>query len=397
VLHETPRVLVAHDYVTQRGGAERVVLSLLRAFPGASLLTSIYDPDATYPEFAEHDVRTLWVDKVPAFRRDPRRAMPFLAHAFSSGVVRDVDVVVCSSSGWAHGLRTAAPKIVYCHTPARWLYETADYLPEVPEALRPAVKAALPLLRRWDARAARSVHTYLANSSIVRDRIARAYGRQAALLHPPAALDPAGELEPVADLEPGYLLVVSRKRRYKHVEDICEAVEQTPSERLVVVGGLPDREDGRAWSPRLRGATGLSDAQMRWLYANAAALVAMSHEDFGLTPVEAYSFGTPAVLLRAGGYLDSSIDGRTCTFVDEPTVGAIRDAIARLRALPIDSDDLRRHADAFSEASFQAAIQRTVCAVLAPGAPDRDVPVPRTGCPVEPRGASNHWDVPRPA
>jgi glycosyltransferase involved in cell wall biosynthesis len=358
--NSAPKVLVVHDYVTQRGGAERVVLSLLRAFPGATLLTSIYAPAATYPEFAEHDVRTLWVDKVAAFRRDPRRAMPFLAQAFSSARVGDVDAVVCSSSGWAHGVRTKAPKVVYCHTPARWLHETGDYLPEIPAALRVPTRGVLPLLRRWDARAARSVQTYLANSTVVRDRIERAYGRPARVLHPPAALDPDGQQAPVPGVDPGYLLVVSRKRGYKNVEAVCEAVEQSPHERLVVVGGLPARAKGGTWSSRLQGATELDDAQMRWLYANASALVAVSHEDFGLTPVEGYSFGTPAVLLRSGGYLDSSIEDRTCVFVDRPTVDSVRDGITRLRSREFDPRVLRHHAVAFSEEAFQRSIRQAV-------------------------------------
>jgi glycosyltransferase involved in cell wall biosynthesis len=354
------RVLVAHDYVTQRGGAERVALSLLRAFPGASLVTSVFNAEATFPEFAEHDVQTLWVDRFPPFRREPRRALPFLAQAFGTRRTPPADVVVCSSSGWAHGLRTDARKVIYCHTPARWLYETDDYLPEVPAPIRPVVRAAIPALRRWDAGAAASAHTYLANSTLVRDRIARAYGREAQVLHPPVGIDPLGELEEVPGIEPGFFLVVSRKRGYKHVGAICEAVEQLPHERLVVVGGLPEREGGAEWSARLHGVSGLSDGQLRWLYANASALVGMSYEDFGLTPVEGYAFGTPAVLLRAGGYLDSSIEGETCVFVDRPEVADIRAGLLRLRASTFDADRVRQHGDLFSEKAFHASIRQVV-------------------------------------
>ena len=45
-------VAIVHDYLTQRGGAERVVLSMLKAFPQSPLYTSLYEPDLTEANFA---------------------------------------------------------------------------------------------------------------------------------------------------------------------------------------------------------------------------------------------------------------------------------------------------------------------------------------------------------
>src|SRR5215211_4815165 len=109
-----PRVVIAHDYLSQRGGAERVVLSLLKAFPGARVITSVYAPDQTYAEFQQFDVETSFLDRVPALRRDPRLALPLLAKAWDSLRVDDAHVVICSSSGWSHGVQVAGRKIVYC-------------------------------------------------------------------------------------------------------------------------------------------------------------------------------------------------------------------------------------------------------------------------------------------
>src|SRR5262245_17315694 len=107
-------VALAHDYLTQRGGAERVVLSLASAFPEAPLYTSLFDPQATYPGFRDVDVRPLRLNRVQLFRRNHRLAFPLLAPAFSS-LRLDADVVVCSSSGWAHGIHSEGRSIVYCH------------------------------------------------------------------------------------------------------------------------------------------------------------------------------------------------------------------------------------------------------------------------------------------
>src|SRR3954469_18342389 len=109
-----PRVVIAHDYLSQRGGAERTVLGLLESFPGARVVTSVFEPSQTYPEFGAVDVETLWPNRIATFRRDPRLALPWLASAWQAHRIDDADVVVCSSSGWAHGVSTSAPKVVYC-------------------------------------------------------------------------------------------------------------------------------------------------------------------------------------------------------------------------------------------------------------------------------------------
>ena len=117
---------IVHDYLTQRGGAERVVLSMHRAFPEAPIYTSLYEPDLTFPEFRDVDVRPSYLNRSRFLRRRHRLSLPLLAHAFSKMEVNE-EIVVCSSSGWAHGIHTTGTKLVYCHSPARWLYKRADY------------------------------------------------------------------------------------------------------------------------------------------------------------------------------------------------------------------------------------------------------------------------------
>ena len=182
-------VALVHDYLTQRGGAERVALSLTRAFPEASLYTSLFAPETTFPEFAEVDVRPLPLNRLAPLRTHHRLALPLLAPAFSRLRLKE-RVVICSSSGWAHGVSVAGRKIVYCHTPARWLYQPENYLRGRSAALRVTTRALRPALERWDRRAAASATDYLANSTVVADRIRELYGLEAEVLPPPPALGP---------------------------------------------------------------------------------------------------------------------------------------------------------------------------------------------------------------
>lgn len=354
-----PHVVLAADYLTQRGGAERVVLAIAQAFPAARIVTAAYHPEQTYPEFRTRAIETLWPDRVGPLRRDPRLAMPVLAQAWSSRPV-DADVVLASSSGWAHGARTEGRKIVYCHNPARWLYQPDDYFGGAGGAMRaarPLVRAASPLLRRWDRSAALSADLYLANSTSVRERIRRVYGIDAELLHPPVMLRPDDELDPVPGLEPGFLLTVSRARGYKNTALVVRAARRVAGARLVVVGHLePEDEGGDVLS-----LSGISDARLRWLYANAGALVAASHEDFGLTPVEANTFGTPVVALRAGGYLDSITEGVNGVFFDREDEASAAEAIEELRRWDPDRAAIAAHAARFGLDPFIARL-RELCA-----------------------------------
>ena len=354
-------VALVHDYLTQRGGAERVVLSMLRAFPGAPLHTSLYDPAGTFPEFAEADVRTAPLDRVPLLRRDHRRALPLLAATFSRLHV-DAEVTLCSSSGWAHGAAVEGRKVVYCHTPARWLYQSRRYLGEHGSpAARAALAAARPWLVRWDRRAAASADVYLANSTAVRERIRAAYGRDAEVVPQPHAVDPAGTATAVPGLDAGFVLCVARLLPYKNVDAVVEAFAGLPGERLVVAGAGPDEARLRAAAPANVSVLGaVADDRLRWLYASCRGLVAASYEDYGLTPLEAAAFGKPAAVLRFGGFLDTVAEGATGAFFDRPEPRAIRAAVARLLAEGWDERRIRAHAELYSEQRFVERLRAAV-------------------------------------
>jgi glycosyltransferase involved in cell wall biosynthesis len=354
------RVALVHDYLTQRGGAERVVLSLTRAFPDAPLFTSLYEPDKTFPEFAGVDVRPGLLNHVGPLRRDHRRALPFLAPAFSRLRV-DADVAVVSSSGWAHGARVNGRKIVYCHTPARWLYQPDRYLRGRAAGARAAGRTLRAPLVRWDKAAAATADRYLANSSVVAERIAELYGVEAEVLPPPPALTPEGPSALVEGVEPGFALCVSRLLPYKNVDAVVQAFAQLDGERLVVAGAGPDEAALRAAAPPNVTVVGrVTDEQLRSLYRESDLLVAASHEDFGLTPLEAASFGKPSVVLRWGGFLDTVREGETGVFFETPTAEAIADALSVARSRAWDAAAIRAHSDTFAEARFIDRIRAIV-------------------------------------
>jgi len=355
------KVAIVHDYLTQRGGAERVVLSMLKTFPDAPLFSALYEPESTYPEFADYDIRPLATNKVAAFRNHHRRGLLAYPFVFSSLRV-DADLVLCSSSGFAHGVRTNGRKVVYCYTPPRWLYDEAGtYLAGWPAPVVALARATGPILRHWDKRAAATADLYLTSSFAVRERINQTYNIEAMVVAPPIRPLAGGKKRIVPGVEGGFILCVSRLLAYKNVEAVAEAFAQLPDQRLVIVGTGPEMSRiTEIAGPNVTLVGRVDDEELSWLYANCAGVVAAAHEDFGLTPVEAASCGKPVAALRSGGFLDTVIEGKTGVYFDRPNARSIAAAIRTLIDLPWDVAFILQHAEYFLEAQFEARFKNAL-------------------------------------
>lgn len=364
-------VAIAHDYLTQRGGAERVAQIMVEAFPGAPLYTTLFERDATFPEFRELDVHTSVLNRVPALRADHRLGLALYAPVVSRMTV-DADVLLASSSGWAHGMSSTGRKVVYCHAPARWLYQAENYLgpDEGNVAARLRRRAAIaslavlsPSLRRWDRRQALTADRYLVNSSVIQRAVRDTYGIDAELLFPPPALDPDGAQTPVDGLDGPFVLSVARLLPYKNVDAVISAVARIDGLSLAVVGRGPDVDRLRALAgtdPDIHLLGGVSDGELRWLYDHCLGLVAASYEDFGLTPLEAAAFGKPVAALHAGGYLDTVDPLVNGLYFETPTSGDVRQGIARMIDQEWSPASIHEHAERFSRARFTGRLRDIV-------------------------------------
>ena len=358
-----PRVAIAHDYLTQLGGAEKIVLSMSRAFPEAPIYTMLYDPETTYPEFAERDVRVSAANKFAPLRKHHRVGLPIYPLVAQS-VFIDADVVLTSTSGWSHGFRTNGRKLIYCYSPARWLYLSDKYLGAESGLLkRSALALTRPYLKAWDRRQALAADKYYAISTLIKGRIADTYGIDAEVMFAPVAMSQTFNTEPITEMDSfgeDFYLVVSRLLPYKNVDVIVRAFAGS-DRKLVVVGKGPDAERLRDMkTPNVLMLSDLTDGQMAWLYKNCRALIAASYEDYGLTPIEAGVWGRPSVALRFGGFLDTIDEGVTGMYFDEPEPRAIADALDRFEAAAFDPDKIRRHVEQFTEDVFTEKLHNAV-------------------------------------
>jgi glycosyltransferase involved in cell wall biosynthesis len=346
------RVALAHDYFLVAGGAERVAASLHAMFPDAPVYTSAVRARGLPSTLDRALVRPTYLQRAPGIGRLYRAYLPFYRRAFESLDLSAFDLVVVSSSAWAHRVapRTRAPVVVYCHNPPRFLWQTSAYLrhePGVRRTLGAFATARLKRLRDSDLAAAAAATTYVANSVAVAERIKRIYNRDAEVIPPPIDVERFAPLP-----QDDFALVVSRLQPYKRVDLAIAACAQLGLP-LRVVG---DGASRRALETHAGGTTTflgrLPDEEVAELMGRARVLLVSAAEDFGLTPLEANAAGCPVVAFGAGGALETVIQGRTGVLFRDETVESLAGAISEALRTEWNRDSLVAHAAHYDVARF---------------------------------------------
>jgi glycosyltransferase involved in cell wall biosynthesis len=354
VMLEPGSIAVVHDYLNQCGGAERVVLEMTKIWPEAPVYTSLYRPGSTFPEFTLADVRTSALNRVPV-DKGFRSLAPLYPWAFNNLGILSHDVVISSSSGWAHSIRTSPRTlhVVYCHNPARWLYRPHAYLGHsVGRALMAPLSRGL---RRWDRRAAHLADVYVANCQHVRGRILDVYGLDAAVIYPPVSVDrftpsPRGDR----------LLVISRLLPYKRVDLVVLAATRAGI-GLDVIGVGPELDALRAIAgPTVAFHGRVDDEDVKRMLESCRALCVAATEDFGVVAVEANAAGKPVIAHASGGALESIEADVNGVFFTDLTVDSLLAAIRRADGLAAEPAVMRAHAERFSTRVFHRAMRELI-------------------------------------
>ncbi len=358
-------VTLAHDYLLVMRGAERTFGAIADLYRDAPIFTLLYDERGTGARFAGRRITTSKLQRLGATQSSFRRLLPLYPIAAEHMRLAAADVVISSSSAFAHGMRVpvGAVHICYCHAPFRYAwYEEERALAELPRVLRPALRVQLRRMRAWDLAASRRVDDYIANSKLTRERIRRFYGRDASIIHPPV------ETHRFAPGAPGdTLLVVSEIVHHKRVHVALEAARRAHAP-IRVVGSGPDHAALSHAYPEAEFHGRAGDAELAELYASARAVVVASMEEFGITAVEAQAAGRPVIAAAAGGALETVLDGRTGVLATLDDADSFARAIERVDRLDFDPAVAVRHAEGFSVAAFQGRIQAHVERVLERGA-----------------------------
>jgi glycosyltransferase involved in cell wall biosynthesis len=355
-------VALVHDYLLVMRGAERTFAAMAAIWPEAPIYTLLYDEAGTGGVFRGRDVHTSYLQRLHVRQSGFRRLLPLFPRAAERLPVQAYDLILSSSSAFAHGVRPGpdAKHICYCHTPFRYpWFEEQGALEEASPLIRPALRRVLRRLRDWDRRVSRRVTRYVANSQSTRARIRAAWDRESALVHPPVDIDRFSIGTP-AD----YLLVVTELVRHKRVDVALEAARRA-KRRIKVVGAGPELSrlrDGFGGSAEFLGR--IPDDELTELYAGALALVVPGVEEFGIAAVEAQAAGRPVVAAAAGGVLETVLPGRTGVLVPPGDVDALAHALHETPFDDFDPNVIKTNTDFFSPVAFQrrlaAEVERTL-------------------------------------
>lgn len=352
------RVALVHDYLTQMGGAERVLAALHELWPDAPVLTAVADRDALPAAWQAWDIREHRLGRNAVARREHRLLLPLYPTIFRSlgRRIGDVEVVVSDSSAWSH--RIAVPEgiahVCYCHSPARFLWNDRSYLEPagIPRGLGRLPALATARLRHGDRAAARRVDQYVANSRAVAARIEAAYDVAAPVIYPPVDVERfrEGNDPPVED----WFLVVSRLVPHKRIDLVIDACRKLGARLKIIGRGRQEAELTRMAGPDVTVLGALDDAEVAKLMRRCRALIVPAAEDFGITAVEAQAAGRPVVSFRGGGALETVVEGETGFFFDTMDAEALGAAWGAAAARQWDPARCRANAYRFRRERFQA-------------------------------------------
>ena len=365
------RAALVHDWFQGFHGSERVVETIRTGIfaPGArpDVLTFHAAHELLPPDLSDAIVRESRIAGLPGVRQRGhhpgrwRYLLPYMPSYFAKLDLSAYDLVISSSHACAVNVRPRedAVHVCYCHTPMRYAWMPHTEAERVSGIRRLALGALAGRLRRIDRDASRRPDSYVANSTAVRDRIRRFYGRDATVIYPPVDVDAFTPGE-----KSGRFLWVHRLVPYKQPELVVEAFRDLPFGLTMVGVGpleaklratLPPNVELRGWLPR---------DELARLYATSSGFLHLAEEDFGISMVEALAAGTPVVALDRGGARDivrQRIDG---VLVDRPDVERVRRAIRESAARTWDTESLAARAETFSRARFLAAFGAHIRSLL---------------------------------
>ncbi|MBX5442390.1 MAG: glycosyltransferase [Solirubrobacteraceae bacterium] len=366
------RVALIHDFLLDVRGAERTFAALADLFPEADLFTAVYDPRGTEGRFEHRNVNTSFLQRLRPTARTFRPLLPFYPYAMEALDLSGYDLVVSSSSAWAHGVIVDpdAVHVCYCHNPFRYAWNARDEtLSERGALQRAALRVVFQRWRQWDWIAAQRVDRYIANSETTRRRIRRYFGRESVVVYPPVETS-RFKPGPVAD----YYVVLSELMPHKRIHLAVEAFNRLRLP-LIVIGNGPDaRRLRRMAGPTITFTGRVSDERAAELLSAARALIVTATEEFGIAAVEAQAAGRPVIALAEGGVRETVQEGVTGTFYDTPDPDALAEAVLGFDALGADPAACVANADRFDVAHFRHAIRRVVAEACEEERPPRADP-----------------------
>ncbi len=363
------KVALVHDYLIRLGGAERAFLTLAKIFNQADIFTLLYDQKKMGQYFASRKITTSFLQKLPFSLKKHRWYAPLMPAAAESIDLREYDLVISSSSAFIKGLvlRPKVTHICYCHNPARFLWDYAAQYDAGPLFIK---RILFHYLRMWDRSAANRVDYFIANSKITAHRINKFYRREAEVIYPPVNMGKFQGVDSGRSFfdNQGYFLIVSQLTPYKRIDLAIDAFNKLELPLVVIGEGRDKKRLQKMSSSNIKFLGWQPDQKVADYFQHCQALIFPGEDDFGITPIEAMSYGKPVLAYRKGGVTETVIEGVTGEFFDDPATESLADGIRRI-LLNLEENRysplvIRKRAENFSREKFERRIKEFVIKIL---------------------------------
>ncbi|MCW1949331.1 MAG: glycosyltransferase [Candidatus Shapirobacteria bacterium] len=350
------KVAIFYDWLNQWGGAEKVLLDILKIFPESPIFTLVYDPKKTNWLPKETQIIPSSINKLPLSKKNSIFYTPFYGLALEQFDFSQYDIVISTTQVSGHYLLTQ-PKtlfVCYMHNTNRYLYQTP-----------PQFKFLSPLLNHYkktDFAYGQRPDYLLCNSQTVSQRIKSAYNRSATVIYPGVDTDfftPGNKNQ-----QESYFLIVSRLVLHKHI-DLAIKVCNRLNKKLIIVGEGRDKNKLikiRNQNPKSNVIFfgHVSDKKLLFLYQNCQALICPQIEDYGLSPLEAQACGKPVIAYNQGGITETVINDKTGIFFKEQSEESLSQAIDSFKAQNFSPQDCIDNAKRFSRQNFMLHFKQTI-------------------------------------
>ncbi|AOZ77271.1 glycosyltransferase family 4 protein [Clostridium pasteurianum] len=352
------KVALVHDWLTNMGGAERVVINFKEIYKDSPIYTTLYNPEKLDEELKNIDVRTSFLQNEKNLKKGHQSLLPFMPMAFESFDLNEYDIILSSSSSCAKGVVTNpnSMHVCYCHTPMRYgwefYYEYANNW-DMKKIKRNMLKYFINYIRVWDNVSSNRVDYFIANSQNVARRIWKHYRRESVVIHPPVRC----KLFNISDIDEDYFLILSRLVPYKKVDLAVKAFNELGLPLVVIGDGVERQKLESIAKDNIKFLGRQPDSVIKEYYSKCRAFLFPGDEDFGITPLEAQASGRPVIAFGKGGALETVVENQTGVFFREQTVDSLKDAVKRFEGVKFDKQAIRKHAEEFDEEIFKEKIK----------------------------------------
>ncbi|MBP7859685.1 glycosyltransferase [Patescibacteria group bacterium] len=353
------KVAIVHDYLSDFGGAEKVVNAIYEIYPTADIYTAVKN------EKKLKSVNAFIGAKIYAPRLNGliglfKKLFVFSYPAYFENLnLQKYDLVISSTAHFAKGIITNSNSlhVCYIHTPPRFLWglKTETSFARDNLLLKPILVLFDSFLRVWDFVAAQRPDYLLTNSINTKRRISKFYKRDSTVIYPFYDFNlNKQEVSKIKPVEGDFYFTISRKGKFKNIDLIAKTFKRL--KKVIYIAGECSKDKAvQAYAGKYVKLIGFlsEEEKISYLKGCKAFVVATENEDFGITPIEAMSFGKPIIAYKSGGYVETVKSKKTGILFKYPKYKSLKKAILKFEKTKFNEEEIVEFANKFSKENFQ--------------------------------------------